>query len=136
MVPPADTPASPPPSPPAYPSPEQALEFMQKMFNPLGLAVPGFGVPGAAPAAPAPWAAMPFPNASMMFAALDPAEVQRKIDELRVIENWLAMTLSVMQMSSKTLELQKASLEAMRGASSPAGAPPAARDPRRDPASR
>jgi len=49
----------------------------------------------------------------MMFAALDPAEVQRKIDELRIVENWLAMSLSMMQMSIKTLELQKASLEAL-----------------------
>jgi hypothetical protein len=51
----------------------------------------------------------------MMFAALDPAEVERKIGELRVVENWLAMSLAMMQMSIKTLELQKASLEAMRG---------------------
>ena len=127
----------------AYPTPQQALEFMQKMWNPFGVPMPGFGMPGMPQAAPtgAPGGAagmpgMPFPNPAMMFAALDPAEVQRKIDELRVIENWLAMTLSMMQMSSKTLELQKASLEAMRSASSPAGAPPDARDPRRGPASR
>ena len=49
-----------------------------------------------------------------MFAALDPAEVQRKIDDLRVVENWLSMSLSMMQMSIKTLELQKASLEALQ----------------------
>jgi len=41
-----------------------------------------------------------------------------------------------MQMSSKTLELQKASLEAMRSAASPSGAAPDARDPRRGPSSR
>ena len=57
---------------------------------------------------------MPFPNPAAMFAALDPAEVERKIGELRVIENWLAMSLNMMQMSIKTMELQKASLEAMR----------------------
>ena len=110
---------SPPPG--AFPTPQQALEFMQKMWNPLGVPMPGFGLPGApaaTAAAPAVPAAMAFPNPAMMFAALDPAEVERKIGELRVIENWLAMSLSMMQMSIKTLELQKASLEALRSAGS------------------
>jgi hypothetical protein len=92
-------------------SPQDAIDFMQKMWNPFGVPMPGFGLPGAAPAGAAP--TMPFPNPAMMFAALDPAEVQRKIDELRIVENWLAMSLSMMQMSIKTLELQKASLEAL-----------------------
>ena len=58
-----------------------------------------------------------------MFATLDPAEIDKKIAELRVIENWLSMSQNFMQMSIKTLELQKASLEAMRagvGAAEPA----------------
>ncbi len=54
-----------------------------------------------------------------VFPALDPAELDRKIAELRVVENWLAMSLSMMQMSIKTMELQKASLEAMRAAGAP-----------------
>ena len=49
-----------------------------------------------------------------MFATLDPAELERKIGELRVIEGWLQMSLNLMQMSIKTMELQKASLEALR----------------------
>ena len=64
-------------------------------------------------------ASMPFPNPAAMFAALDPSEVERKINELRVIEGWLTMSLSMTQMGIKTLELQKASLEAMRAAHSP-----------------
>ncbi|MCC6378386.1 MAG: hypothetical protein IT519_06185 [Burkholderiales bacterium] len=107
--------------PSGLPTPQQALEFMQRMWNPLGVPMPGFGMPGVpgmpgAPAAPATAAgAMPFPNPAMMFATLDPAEVERKIGELRVIENWLAMSLTMLQMSIKTMELQKASLEALRG---------------------
>ena len=94
-------------------SPQAAMEFMQRMWNPLGVAMPGFGMPGAAtPAMPG---AMPFPNPAAMFAALDPVEIERKIAELRIIENWLTMSVSMMQMSIKTMELQKASLEAMRG---------------------
>ena len=43
-------------------------------------------------------------------------------DRERVVENWLAMSLAMMQMSIKTLELQKASLEAMRSTHGPGGA--------------
>ena len=78
----------------AYPTPQQALEFMQKMWNPFGVPMPGFGMPGMPQAAPtgAPGGAagmpgMPFPNPAMMFAALDPSEVERKIGELRVIDS-------------------------------------------------
>jgi hypothetical protein len=75
--------------------------------------MPGFAAPGAA--APQMPGGAPFPNPAAMFAALDPVEIERKIAELRIIENWLAMSVSMMQMSIKTMELQKASLEAMRG---------------------
>jgi len=127
--------SQPPPESPTNPpglafSPQDAIEFLQKMWNPFGVPVPGFGVPGAgaaptpAPTAPGgvPFAGMPFPNPATMFATLDPAEVERKIGELRVIENWLQMTLNLMQMSIRTLELQKASLEALRAAQQPAPA--------------
>jgi hypothetical protein len=56
-----------------------------------------------------------FPDPAAMFAALDPVEIDRKIAELKIVENWLTMSVSMMQMSIKTMELQKASVEAMRG---------------------
>jgi hypothetical protein len=102
-------------------SPRDAAEFMQRLWNPLGVAMPGFGVPGVAPGA----GAMPFPDPAAMFAAIDPADIERKIAELKVVENWLAMSLSMMQMSIKTLELQKAALEALRPkAADPVHPPP------------
>lgn len=97
-------------------TPQQALEFMQKMWNPLGLPMPGAPAAGGMPAAP-------FPNPMAMFATLDPAEVERKIGELKVIESWLAMSLNFIQMSIKTLEWQKASLEALRAGASAAQDP-------------
>jgi hypothetical protein len=103
-------------------SPQDALAFMQRMWNPLGVPFPGFGMPGTTPgpSGSAQGAQQaPFPNAAMMFAALDPVELERKINELRVIENWLSMSLNMMQMSIKTIELQKASLEALNAASAP-----------------
>ena len=98
-------------------------EFMQKMWNPFGVPMPGFGVPGTAPGVPGapPVPGVPFPSPAAMFATLDPAELARKIDELRVIESWLQMSLNMMQLSIKTMELQKASLEALRAPQAPQG---------------
>ncbi|MEO8740140.1 MAG: PhaM family polyhydroxyalkanoate granule multifunctional regulatory protein [Casimicrobiaceae bacterium] len=110
-------------------TPQQALEFMQRMWNPFGMPIPGFTPPAGAGAAPV---GMPFPNPAAMFATLDPADIDKKIAELRVIENWLTMTTNLMQMSIKTLELQKASLEAMRGGAAAAGM---AESPRKRPKS-
>lgn len=105
-------------------SPQDAMAFMQKLWNPFGLPMPGFP---AAPTDPVGAAAgampgMPFPSPAAMFAALDPAEVERKINDLKIIEGWLAMSLNMMQMSIKTMELQKASLEAMRSTHAPGSA--------------
>jgi hypothetical protein len=105
-------------------SPQDAMAFMQRMWNPFGVAVPGFAPPGAENAAAAGMPGMPpgfpFPNPAAMFATLDPAEIERKIGELKVVEGWLAMSLNMMQMSIRTMELQKASLEALRAGSAAA----------------
>jgi len=101
-------------------SPQEALDFMQRMWNPFGIPMPGFALPGTTPLGGT--GAIPFPNPASMFAALDPAEIDRKIAELRVIENWLTMSVNLMQMSIKTMELQKASLEALRTAHAPGAA--------------
>ena len=122
MSPPPSNPSHPSPPPSPFPfSPQDALEFMQKMWNPLGVPIPGFGVPGAQMSGQP--GAMPFPNPAAMFATLDPAELERKIADMKVVENWLAMSLNLTQMSIKTMELQKASLEALRAAQAPAPAP-------------
>ena len=120
-------------------SAQDALEFMQKMWNPFEMPMPG-SESGAVAATEAPpeaatqsgSAASPsgpggipgmlaFPNPAAMFAALDPVHVEHKIAELRIIESWLAMSLNLMQMSIKTLELQQASLEALHAGAVPKG---------------
>jgi hypothetical protein len=129
---------------------QDAMAFMQKMWNPFAMPMPGSASGAVAPTDPSPAPAvggqaaggaapgaasaanalsgmmggmmpgmLPFPNPAAMFAALDPAEVERKIGELRVIEGWLAMSLNLTQMSIKTLELQHASLEALHVAHAP-----------------
>jgi hypothetical protein len=122
---------------------QDAMAFMQRMWNPFAMPMPGSAPGAVAPTAPSaatdPAAAtpadaaagmfpgdmpgmLPFPNPAAMFAALDPVEVERKIGELKIIEGWLAMSLNLMQMSIKTLELQLASLEALQAARAPAKA--------------
>jgi hypothetical protein len=128
-------------------SAQDAMAFMQRMWNPFVMPMPGSSAGAVAPSAPASGAPaqaespavepgsasalqammggmmpglLPFPNPAAMFAALDPAEIERKIGELRIIENWLAMSLNMTQMSIKTLELQHASLEALHAAHAPA----------------
>lgn len=97
-------------------TPEEAFDFLQKMWNPLA-----FGMAGMNPAAVL--SGMPgmanLSGPAGMMPTLDPAEIERKIQELKVVENWLAMNVTLLQTTIKTLELQKVSLEALRAAHTP-----------------
>ena len=100
-------------------TPAEAMEFFQKMWNPLGLQFPGTAPPaaGAQPAAPGAQAMPPFPfppNAMNPFMNFDPEEVEKKINEFKAVETWLTMQVGMLQMTIKTMEMQKASLEALR----------------------
>jgi hypothetical protein len=75
--------------------PKDFMEFMQKMWNPMSFPVPG----------------MFMPTASV-------EDIEKKIAELKGVENWLTMNIGFVQMTIKTLEMQKAALESFA-----AGAP-------------
>jgi hypothetical protein len=68
------------------------LEFMQKMWNPMGFPLPG-----------------------MVAPTISVEEIERKLGELRSVENWLKMNLGLLQMTIKTLEMQKTALETLAG---------------------
>ena len=68
------------------------LEFMQKMWNPLGFQIPGIGTP-----------------------TLNVEEIERKLVEMHSVESWLKMNLTFLQMTIKTLEMQKQALETLSG---------------------
>ena len=68
------------------------LEFMQKMWNPMGFPLPG-----------------------MVAPTINVEEIERKLVELHSVENWLTMNLAFLQMTIKTLEMQKSALEALSG---------------------
>ena len=69
-------------------------EQFQKLLNPLGIPIPGLGQP-----------------------TIDPDEIEKKIAELRVVENWLKTNVGMLEMTIKTLEMQKAALEDMQASS-------------------
>lgn len=60
------------------------------------------------------WNPLNFPLPGMVQPTMDPEEIDKKIAELRSVESWLKMHLGMMEMTIKTLEMQKAALETLR----------------------
>jgi hypothetical protein len=79
------------PTPPSDP-----LEMFRRLWGPLGVPLPGMAMP-----------------------TLDPAEVEKRIADLRSVEAWLNMNLNMVRFSIQGLELQKATLQVMRPATEP-----------------
>ena len=71
---------------------QDPFEMFRRLWAPLGLPVPGMAMP-----------------------TLDPAEVEKRIADLKSVETWLAMNLNMVKLSIQGLEMQKAALLAMRG---------------------
>jgi len=75
---------------PSDSSMSEVFELIQKMWNPLNIPLP-----------------------SLLTPTLDPAELDRKITELKAVEGWLSMNLKMLQVTIRTLEMQKSGLEAL-----------------------
>ena len=73
--------------------PKDWLEFMQKMWNPMSFPMPGMTMP-----------------------TVNVEDVEKKIAELKAVETWLTMNVGFVQMTVKTLEMQKAALESLTAA--------------------
>ena len=52
--------------------------------------------------------------ANPFLPPLKEEEIEQKLAELKVVEQWMTMQLGMIQMTQKTLEMQKAGLAAMR----------------------
>ena len=72
--------------------PQDPFEMFRRLWGPLGVPLPGMSMP-----------------------TLDPAELEKRIAELRSVEGWLTMNLNMVKFSIQGLEVQKAALVAMRG---------------------
>ena len=73
-------------------APKDWFEFMQKMWNPESFSLPGMKPP-----------------------AINVEEIEKKIAELKTVENWLTINTGFVQMTIKTLQMQKSALETLRG---------------------
>ena len=76
--------------------PQDPFEMFRRLWGPLGVPLPGMAVP-----------------------TFDPQEVEKRISELRSVEAWLNVNLNMIKFSIQGLELQRAALQAMRGAAEP-----------------
>ncbi|HKX38422.1 MAG TPA: PhaM family polyhydroxyalkanoate granule multifunctional regulatory protein [Burkholderiales bacterium] len=74
-----------------FQSPQDPFEMFRRLWGPLGIPLPGMTMP-----------------------TLDPAEIEKRIAELKAVEGWLSMNLNMLRMAIQGLEMQKAALEAMR----------------------
>ena len=72
------------------------------------------------------WGPMGLPMAGMMAPTLNPDEIDKRIAELKSVETWLNMNLSMLRMTLQTLEMQKTALAAMQGAKTGQGTETAA----------
>jgi len=67
------------------------FEFMKTLWNPMGLPMPG-----------------------MVAPTLDLNAVEKKIADLKSVENWLNLNLNMLRLSIQGLEMQKNTLQAMK----------------------
>ena len=69
-------------------TPQDMFDMWQKMVN-----------PGA------------YPLQSLMFPVLDAKELEKKIAEMEAVEHWLKANLSMLQLTIKSLQYQRAMLK-------------------------
>lgn len=73
--------------------PPDFMAFMQKMWNPMSFPVPG-----------------------MFMSTTNIEDIEKIIAELKGVENWLTMNVGFLQMTVKTLEMQKTALSSFASA--------------------
>jgi hypothetical protein len=73
-------------------SPQDPFEMFRRLWGPLGVPVPGMAMP-----------------------TVDPQELEKRIVELKSVETWLNMNLTMLRAAIHGLEMQKAGLQQMQG---------------------
>ena len=73
---------------------QDPLEFMRSMWSKMGFSLPG-----------------------MVTPTLDVDELDKRIADMKAVENWLKMNLSSLQMATQGLEMQRATIAAMQAMS-------------------
>lgn len=76
------------------------------------------------------WSAAGVPLPGMVAPTLDIDDLDKRIKDLKTVENWLAMNLNMLQATIQGLEVQRSTLTALKAmseqtaAGAPAGTPP------------
>lgn len=84
---------------------QDPFEFLKKMWAPMGLPMP-----------------------PMVAPLLDPVEIDKRIADLKSVEQWLSMNMNVLRMTIQGLEMQKATLAAFQAVQSPSTGTAPSRD--------
>ena len=63
------------------------------------------------------WSSMGFNLPGMVTPTLDVDELDKRITDLKAVENWLKMNLNMLQMTTQGLEMQRAALSAVKAMS-------------------
>lgn len=80
-------------------------ESMQKMMSSPAAMNPFAGMMGAVPGMPTATSGGFDPQQFMK--ALDPVEIDKRIQDLRAVEAWMKLSLQGLEMSIKTMEMQR-----------------------------
>lgn len=67
------------------------------------------------------WGGMGFSLPNMITPTLDVEEIEKKVKDLKAVESWLKMNLSMLQMTIQGLEMQCVTLNAVRAMGQMAG---------------
>ncbi len=67
------------------------------------------------------WGGMGFSLPNMVTPTLDVEEIEKKVRDLKAVESWLKMNLSMLQMTIQGLEMQCVTLNAVRAMGQMAG---------------
>src|SRR5574343_1811644 len=73
---------------------QDPLEFMRSMWGKMGFSLPG-----------------------MVTPTLDVDELDKRISDMKAVENWLKMNLSSLQMATQGVEMQRATIATMQAMS-------------------
>ena len=83
-------------------------ESMQKMMSSPAAMNPFAGMMGAVPGMPGmPSATGGSFDPQQFMKALDPVEIDRRIQDMRAVEAWMKLSLSGLEMSIKTMQMQR-----------------------------
>ncbi len=85
----------------------ETMDFMQKMWGGMGMPTPGNTS----------LAGMPQRMPSMLAPTIDVDELDKRIADLRAVQQWLELNAGMLRTTIQTLEVQRATIATLKGIS-------------------